>query len=150
MHRDPGAVAGGLIVVLGIGLAGAAAAQVPHPPLVTGAEVASELAVEPVTDQPVVRPPRRPGDTPYLCTASFRTSPKSARPWNGDLEVVLFSGESQSASVEAAPGIRATLTCAIDDVGPRAGAWLTVVSAAERKVLLSSKATFVLPAASSK
>ena len=150
MHRDPGAVVGVLIVVLGIGLAGAVAAQVPHPPMVVGPEIASELAVKPVTDEPVIRPPRRPGDTPYLCTASFRTSPKSARPWNGDFEVVLFSGESESASAEVAPGIRAKLTCAIDAADPRAGAWVTVTSTAEGKVLLSSKATFVLPAASSK
>ncbi|MDD5565006.1 MAG: hypothetical protein PHQ91_14930 [Thermoanaerobaculaceae bacterium] len=146
MRRVPGAVIGVLVVVAGIAPAGPVAAQVTHPPMVVGPEIASELAVKPVTDEPVIRPPRWPGDTPYLCTASFRTSPKSMRPWNGDLDVVLFSGESDSASAEVAPGIRATLTCAIDAAGPRAGAWLTVISAAEGKVLLSSKATFALPA----
>lgn len=146
MQRASFGVVGALVAVAGIALAGVAAAQVVHPPLVVGAEIASELTVEPVTDQPVIRPPRRPGDTLYLCTASFRTSPEGARRWGGDLEVVLFSGESQSASAEVAPGIRAELTCAIDASGSRAGAWLRVVSTAERKVLLSSKATFALPA----
>jgi hypothetical protein len=147
MPRFPSAVVAMSVVVAGIALAGPLAAQVPHPPLAVGPEIASELVVKPVTDEPVIRPPRRPHDTLYLCTASFRTSPKIARPWNGDLEVVLFSGESDSASAEVAPGIRAKLTCAIDAAAPRAGAWLTVVSATEGKVLLSSKATFALPAA---
>ena len=147
MHRGLTPLSVAMLVGAVVAFAGPVGAQVAHPPMVTGAELANELAVKPVTDEAVIRPPRRPGDTLYLCTASFRTSPKSERPWSGDLNVVLFSGESDSTSAEVAPGIYARLTCAVDAAAPRAGVWLQVSSAAERKVLLSSKATFFLPPA---
>ncbi len=112
--------------------------------MVVGAELASEMSVKPVTDEPVVRPPRRPGDTLYLCVASFRSSRAIEHPWGGDLTVVLFAGESKTAFAEVAPGIRAKLTCSIDASGPKAGAWLQIDSISDRKVLLSSIATFWL------
>ncbi len=112
--------------------------------MVIGADAASELSLKPVTDEAIVRPPRRPDESPYLCVASFRSSPKIEHPWIGELKVVLFAGESKSTSVEVAPGIRAELTCSVDAIAPKAGAWLRVNSAAERKTLLSSLATFWL------
>lgn len=112
--------------------------------MVTGAEVASELSVKPVTDEPVFRSPRRPGETPYVCIASFRSSPAVEHPWGGDLKVVLFAGESKTGSAVVAPGIRARLTCSIDATAPKAGAWLHIDSISDRKVLLSSMATFWL------
>jgi hypothetical protein len=86
-----------------------------------GAGLASEVSVKLVTDEAVVHPPRRPNDPLYLCRAAFRTSSSVAKPFAGELRVVLFSGESETASAEVAPGIRATLTCAIDAGVPRAG-----------------------------
>jgi hypothetical protein len=112
---------------------------------VVGAELASELSVKLVTDEAVVRPPRRPNEPLYICQAAFRTSRSVARPFTGELRVVLFSGESQTASAGVAPGIRAELTCAVDAASPRAGVRLLVTDTVARKTLYSSVSTFWLP-----
>jgi hypothetical protein len=125
-----------------------AAQQYPAP--VVGAELASEVSVKLVTDEAVVHPPRRPNDPLYACRAAFRTSSSVAKPFSGELQVIMFSGESQTASAEVTPGIRATLTCAVDAKVPMAGLRLLVIDAGQKKALYSSVGTFWLPPAPSK
>jgi hypothetical protein len=123
----------------------AAAQQFPVP--VVGADLASEVSVKLVTDETVVHPPRRPNDPLYLCQAAFRTSASVAKPFAGELRVVMFSGESKTASAEVAAGVRASLTCAVDAGVPMAGARLLVVDTTQKKALYSSVSTFRLPPA---
>ena len=123
------------------------AAQPQDPVLVVGAELETEMSVRLITDEPVVRPPRRPDDPLYRCRASIRSFPSREQPFAGELQIVMFSGESETTTAELAPGIRAELTCAIDATVPKAGVRLLVSSNAARQLLLSSTSTFWLPEA---
>ena len=117
------------------------------PAMVVGAEFASEVSVKLVTDEPVERPPRRPGDPLCLCRASLRTPTSVQGHFAGNLRVVLLSGESEKVSAEVAPGVRATLTCAVDATLSRAGLQLLVTEPHAGKVRYPLASTFSRPPA---
>jgi hypothetical protein len=96
--------------------------------------------VKPVTDEHVFRPPRRPADAPYLCSATFRVGAAGGAP-----QVVLFTGEREAKSFHYAPDVRADLSCSLAKDGRSAEVSLLVVT--PTRDLLAVKTTVVLPAA---
>jgi len=118
---------------------------------IAGAELVSEVTVKPVTGELVLLPPRREGETPYLCAASIRSvEPGSPRPpaqerrlFGGSARVLLFAGETEQVSFDL-QGATAELTCAVDRSGEQARTFL-VVRSGDRVVLTSFAASWLPP-----
>jgi hypothetical protein len=120
----------------------AVGAQDPALPLL-GAKASPVIVVKPVTDEPLLRPARRPDDRPYLCSVSFALAREGARSTLHRAQLVLFTGERETESQRVTGERMAQLTCALDESGRQAFVQLMVSSPG--KAELVSRAQIWLP-----
>jgi hypothetical protein len=101
------------------------------------------MVIKPVTDELVIRPARRPDDRPYLCSVSFSLPHSGSQRQVHRAQLVLFTGERETTSVDLSGSRVAQLACALDDGGHKAEVQVQVLTA--DGIALLSRAAVWLP-----